>query len=113
MTTDNLSVAVLLLLFVMLPLLIIGLLVIVDIIRQPTMKAWKKVAWVAACFFVWPMQIVYVLVRPQRGRAEVHEVADDPHARLVAAVLDHESGTLSDVQFQRIAADLRHNSGNA
>lgn len=101
------TAAVLAILLIPVPLLIIWLLVVADIVRQPTMSRGKKAAWLAACTLVWPTQIAYILVRPQRGRAVAGEVADDPHAKLVNAVLDHEAGEMTDADFARLVAQLK------
>lgn len=101
----GISVAVLLL--VELPLLVIWGFVLVDVLRQPAMPWWRKTLWILACSSIWPVQVVYLLVRPQRSRVEVTGPRTDPHARLVDAALAHEDGLLDDARFKRLAQRLR------
>ena len=94
-------------LIVQVPLLLIWAFVLVDIVRQPQMRTRRKVLWVLGCTVIWPVQVVYLLVRPQRGRAERAVDRDDPHDRLVDAVLDHEDGRLDRPAFLRVVQELR------
>jgi hypothetical protein len=101
------SRAVATLLIVWVPLLVVWLVVLVDILRQPAMSGRRKALWVLACTSVWPLQIVYLLVRPQQGRAERLERRSDPHARLVEAALAHEAGRIDGVAMAGLARQLR------
>lgn len=90
-----------------LPLLVIWAVVIADVLRQPRWGGGVKVAWVLACTLAWPTLLVYLLVRPQQGRAERDEGRGDPHAALVSAMLDHGAGRLGDAEFADRVASLR------
>lgn len=94
------------LLFIIIPLIVVWVGIVVDIALQPRMSGVTKALWVTSFILVWPM-IVYVLTRPNRGRVERYEGRRDPHAQLVAAVLDHEAGRLDSASFDRIVGDLR------
>lgn len=94
-------------LMVQVPLTLIWAFVLIDVMRQPQMRTRRKVAWAIACSVIWPMQLVYLLVRPQRGRAERAVDRDDPQARLVDAVLDREAGRLDVASFEQVVAELR------
>ncbi len=94
-------------LFILVPLLLIWGLVIWDIVRRQQMSVTRKVMWALACSIVFPAQIVYLLVRPQHGRAELAGDRHDPHARLVDAALGHEDGLLDPAGFARVVAELR------
>ncbi len=95
------------LLVIVIPLFVVWVVVMVDVALQPRMPGRTKAIWIVLCTAVWPMQLVYMLTRPNRGLVERQENRSDPHARLVAAVLDHEAGRLDDDSFGRIVADLR------
>lgn len=98
------------LLIIVLPLLLIWVFVIVDVLRQPRVSRLRRAVWIVACTLVWPMMIVYLLVRPTQGRAVPHGSGTDrtdPHARLVEAVLAHEQGRLSDEAMAAVETDLR------
>jgi hypothetical protein len=99
------------LLLVQVPLALMWLFVLVDIARQPRMATGRKVLWALGCTVVWPVQVLYLLVRPQQGRAERELDRDDPHARLVDAALDREAGRIDAPTFSRIAGELRAAGG--
>lgn len=99
--------AVATLLIVVVPLLVVWLVVLVDVLRQPAMSAGRKALWVLACTLAWPVQIIYLLVRPQQGRAERLEHRADPHARLVEAALAHEAGRIDAAAMAAVARQLR------
>jgi uncharacterized membrane protein (UPF0182 family) len=101
------SRAVATLLIVVVPALVIWLVVLVDVLRQPARSGRWKALWVLACTLVWPVQIVYLLVRPQQGRVERLEHRADPHARLVEATLAHEAGRIDDAAMAEVARQLR------
>lgn len=94
-------------LFVLVPLALVWLVVLVDIARQPRIPTARKLLWALGCTAVWPVQVLYLLVRPQQGRAERELDRHDPHARLVDAALDREAGRIDAAAFARVAADLR------
>lgn len=99
-----------LLLVVQVPLLVIWLYVLWDISGQ-NMTIGGKLLWAGACSIVWPVQIVYLLARPQRGRAERGARRRTRHARFVRAVLDRECGEVDRVTFVATVAQLvRHPS---
>jgi hypothetical protein len=95
------------LLVIVLPLLVIWAVVAADIARQPGWGPGRRAGWIIACTAVWPMLLVYLLIRPQQGRAERDEGRVDGHAALVGAVLDHEAGRLGDAEFAARVAALR------
>lgn len=99
-----------LLLFVIVPLVVVWAVVMVDIALQPRLSGPVKVVWAVLCTMVWPVQIVYLLTRPNRGRVERDEVRTDRHAQLVAAVLDHEAGGIDDAQMREVSVRLRQRS---
>jgi hypothetical protein len=101
------SRAVVTLLIVVVPLLVVWLVVLVDVLRQPAMSGGRKALWVLACTLVWPVQIVYLLVRPQQGRAERLEHRADPHSRLVDVALAHEAGRIDAAAMAEVARQLR------
>lgn len=98
-------------LMVLVTLGLVWLVVLLDIVRQPQLTTRRKVLWGLGCTLVWPVQVVYLLVRPQRGRAERAVDRDDPHHRLVDAVLDHEEGRLDTPSFVALVGELRRGSG--
>jgi hypothetical protein len=76
------------------PLLALWVLVVVDVLAQPDLGRATKAAWIVACTLLWPAMALYLLTRPQQARITRPEVRSDPHARLVATVLDLEAGRL-------------------
>jgi hypothetical protein len=82
------------LLLVGVPLLTLWVIVLIDILAQADLGRGAKVAWILACSLVWPALVLYLLARPQQSRITRPEVRSDPHARLVATVLDLEAGRL-------------------
>lgn len=95
------------LLVIVIPLVVVWVVVTVDIALQPRMPGRTKAIWIVLCTVVWPMQVLYMLTRPNRGLVERQEHRSDAHAQLVAAVLDHEGGRLDDDSFGRVVGDLR------
>lgn len=96
-------------LLVVVPLLLVWVFVLVAILRQQDLPFVRKVLWVLACTLVWPMLLAYLLLGPQRGRAERvagHRDRADPHDRLVDAVLDREDGRIDANTFRRTIAEL-------
>ena len=104
MTEDSVA----LLIVVWIPLLVVWGVVIVDVIRRPDLGPTAKALWAAVCTVLWPALIVYLLLRPTRGRLEDPEGRDDPQARLVDAALRHESGAIDDAQMASIVGELRN-----
>lgn len=100
--------SVAMLIVVWIPLLVVWAVVIVDVIRRRDLRPAAKVLWVAACTLLWPALIVYLMLRPTRGRLEDPDKRDDPQARLVAAVLLHESGAIDDAELESTLRGLRH-----
>jgi hypothetical protein len=95
------------LLVIGIPMLVVWVIALVDVVRQPHMS--KRVKWTWGLLFslVWPFLIVYLLIRPVQGRFERAEGRDYPHARLVDAALAHEDGRSDDAQLAAIARELR------
>jgi hypothetical protein len=96
-----------LLIVVWIPLLVVWAIVLVDIVRRPDLGRVGKVLWSVACTLLWPALIAYLLLRPTRGRLEDPEDREDPHARLVTAVLLHEAGGIDDAEMDVIVRGLR------
>lgn len=96
-----------LLVFIIIPLVVVWAVVMVDIALQPRFSGVAKAVWAVLCTVVWPIQIAYLLIRPNRGRVERDEARADRHAQLVAAVLDHEAGRIDDAQMRGVSARLR------
>lgn len=94
-------------LLVVVPLLVVWVVVLVDIARQPRMRAPAKWTWAALCTAIWPMLVVYWLTRPLQGRAQRPERRTDPHARLVDGALAHEAGRIDDLGMTSLIQDLR------
>jgi hypothetical protein len=88
-------------------LLAVWMIVVIDIVRRPGMRRAARLGWLVACTLIWPAQVLYLLVRPQRGRVEETAQRTDPHARLVAAVLERDSGRLPDDEWQERVRALR------
>ena len=95
------------LLFIGLPLLVVWVISVVDVVRQPHMSRRIKWIWVIAFSLIWPLLVVYLLTRPVQGRFERHESRDYPHARLVDAALAHEDGRIDDEQMAAVVRALR------
>jgi hypothetical protein len=95
------------LLFVGLPLLVVWVIAVIDVVRQPRMPRRAKWLWVVAFSLVWPLLALYLLTRPVQGRLERGQSRDYPHARLVDAALAHEDGRIDDWQMQALARELR------
>lgn len=89
------------------PLLAVWIIVLVDIARQPFMRAPAKWTWAALCTVIWPMLAVYLLTRPLQGRSLRPGRRTDPHARLVDGALAHEAGRIDDREMAALARDLR------
>lgn len=89
------------------PLLVVWIVVLVDLVRQPRMARSTKLAWAAACTVVWPAMILYWMTRPTQGRAERDEGRTDAHHRLVQAALAHEDGRLDDAALAQQVRQLR------
>lgn len=104
MTEDSAAM----LIVVWIPLLVVWAVVVVDVIRRQDLGPAAKAFWAAICTVLWPALIVYLMLRPTRGRLEDPEKRDDPQARLVAAVLLHESGAIDDTELESIVRELRH-----
>ena len=98
------SVALLIVLWI--PLLVVWAVVIIDVIRRQDLRPTAKAFWAAICTVLWPAMIVYLMLRPTRGRLEDPEGRDDPQARLVDAALRHESGAIDDAQWEAILRTL-------
>jgi hypothetical protein len=95
------------LLFIGLPLLVVWVIAVVDVVRQPHMSRRVKGLWLISFSLIWPLLVVYLLTRPVQGRFERQESRDYPHARLVDAALAHEDGRIDDVQMAAVVRDLR------
>ena len=100
--------SVALLIVVWIPLLVVWAVVIVDVIRRQDLRPTAKALWAAVCTVLWPALIVYLMLRPTRGRLEDPESRDDPQARLVTAALKHETGAIDDAELASIVRELRH-----
>jgi hypothetical protein len=94
-------------LLVVFPLLAVWVIVLVDIARQPRMRARAKWIWALMCTAIWPTLIVYWLTRPMQGRSLHPERRADPHARLADAALAHEAGRIDDSEMTALAQRLR------
>lgn len=96
------------------PVFVVWLIVLLDIAVRGDLRAWSKVAWVAAVTLLWPLLILYLLLRPVDGRlqsdAAVRRRKPDPHQRLVVAVLDHEAGLSTEAEYRALKDDLRRDS---
>jgi hypothetical protein len=92
---------------VVVPLLAVWVIVVVDVVRQPRMSGARKALWIAACSAVWPVQIVYLLLRPQQARIEREPVRTDAHAQLVGAVLEREADLLDEEHYRARLVALR------
>lgn len=97
----------------LLALLVVWVIVVVDILRQPRMGRAARIAWLVGCTLVWPTQVLYLLARPQRGRVEQEVGRTDPHAQLVHAVLEREAGRLAGAAWQQRRDALRRGPGGA
>jgi NADH:ubiquinone oxidoreductase subunit 6 (subunit J) len=94
-------------LFVAVPLLVVWVIAVVDVARQPRMSRRVKWLWVIGFSLVWPLLALYLLTRPVQGRFERQESRDHPHARLVDAALAHEDGHIDDGQMADAIRQLR------
>lgn len=94
-------------LFIALPLLVVWVIALIDVVRQPRMSRRVKWLWVVSFSLVWPLLALYLLTRPVQGRFERRESRDYPHARLVDAALAHEDGRLDDAQMAVVVRELR------
>ena len=94
-------------LFIALPLLVVWVIALIDVVRQPHMSRRVKWLWVISFSLVWPLLIVYLLTRPVQGRIERAQNRDYPHARLVDAALAHEDGRIDDAQLEGLVRQLR------
>jgi hypothetical protein len=94
-------------LLVGLPLLVVWVIAVVDVARQPRMSRRVKWLWVVSFSLVWPLLALYLLTRPVQGRFERQESRDYPHARLVDAALAHEDGRIDDAQLAAVVRELR------
>jgi sorbitol-specific phosphotransferase system component IIC len=94
-------------LFIALPLLVVWVIALIDVVRQPRMSRRVKWLWVVSFSLVWPLLALYLLTRPVQGRFERNESRDYPHARLVDAALAHEDGRIDDAQMDAVVRDLR------
>ena len=95
------------LLVIVIPLIVVWLIALVDVVRQPHMARRIKGMWVLSFSLIWPLLVVYLLTRPVQGRFERQESRDYPHARLVDAALAHEDGRIDDAQLAATVRDLR------
>ncbi len=95
------------LIVVWIPLLVVWGVVMVDVIGRTDIGFASKAIWVLACTLLWPAMLLYLLLRPTRGRLEDPEDRDDPQARLVSAVLRHEDGSIDDAEMASIVHELR------
>jgi hypothetical protein len=91
-------------LFVELPLLVVWLYVLQDISRA-RLPVGRKVAWAIACTLVWPVQFLYLLAGPQRGRVAWAD-RRGRHARLVRTVMDLEAGRIDRETFNSSLTEL-------
>jgi len=94
-------------LFIALPLLVVWVIALIDVVRQPRMSRRVKWLWVVSFSLVWPLLALYLLTRPVQGRFERRESRDYPHARLVDAALAHEDGRIDDAQMRAVVRELR------
>lgn len=94
-------------LFIGLPLLVVWVIAVIDVVRQPHMSRRIKWVWVISFSLIWPLLVVYLLTRPVQGRFERGESRDYPHARLVDAALAHEDGRIDDEQLASLVRELR------
>lgn len=94
-------------LWLLVGVLCVWVVVVVDILRQGHLRPWAKLAWIAGCTLVWPLQMVYLLVRPQRSRLDEPEDRSDGHARMVQAILDREAGRIDDHEWAERLRTLR------
>jgi hypothetical protein len=94
-------------LFIGLPLLVVWVIAVIDVVRQPHMSTRVKWTWVVSFSLVWPLLVVYLLTRPVQGRFERAQSREYPHARLVDAVLAHEDGVIDDAQLAELVRELR------
>jgi hypothetical protein len=94
-------------LFIGLPLLVVWVIALIDVVRQPRMSRRVKWLWVVSFSLVWPLLALYLLTRPVQGRFERAGSRDYPHARLVDAALAHEDGRLEDAQLAEVVRELR------
>ena len=94
-------------LFIGLPLLVVWVIALIDVVRQPRMSRRVKWLWVISFSLVWPLLALYLLTRPVQGRFERQESRDHPHARLVDAALAHEDGRIDDEQMAAVVRALR------
>jgi ABC-type nickel/cobalt efflux system permease component RcnA len=94
-------------LFISLPLLVVWVIAVIDVARQPRMTRRVKWLWVVSFSLIWPLLALYLLTRPVQGRFERRESRDYPHARLVDAALAHEDGRIDDVQMASLVRELR------
>ena len=56
-------------LFIALPLLVVWVIALIDVVRQPRMSRRVKWLWVVSFSLVWPLLIVYLfiaLIRPDK-----------------------------------------------
>jgi hypothetical protein len=90
-----------------LPLLVVWVIAVIDVVRQPHMSARVKWTWGLLFSLVWPLLVVYLLTRPVQGRFERQESRDYPHAKLVDAALAHEDGVIDDAQLAELVRELR------
>jgi hypothetical protein len=93
--------------FIGVPLLVVWVIALVDVVRQPRMSRRVKWLWVVGFSLVWPLLALYLLTRPVQGRLERRENRDYPHARLVDAALAHEDGRIDDAQMRALVRELR------
>lgn len=96
---------------VVVPILIVEVLALVDIWRRPGWSNRRKLTWSLLCWLFWVMLVAYLLSRPLAreggSRRVLRAEPDDPRSQLVALVLDHDEGRLSDEQFRESAGRLR------
>jgi hypothetical protein len=92
---------------VWIPLLVVWGVVMVDVIGRTDIGFASKAIWALACTLLWPAMLLYLLLRPTRGRLEDPEDRNDPQARLVTAVLRHEAGEITDADMDTTTRDLR------
>jgi len=90
-----------------LALVVVWLIVVIDILRQPHLGRAARIGWLVACTLVWPTQVLYLLVRPQQGRVAQEAQRTDPHGQLVSAVLERESGRLTGQAWRERRGALR------
>lgn len=94
-------------LLIALPLLVVWVIAVIDVVRQPHMSRRGKWLWVISFSLVWPLLALYLLTRPVQGRFERQESRDYPHARLVDAALAREDGRIDDAQMAGVVRELR------